>query len=179
MIVRALPLKKPIRDWIIEFDSHELSPPTNADWAFLLQLHNMLDYFTEVTLIMSKSGTPTLPWVIPCMQGLCDKLTAVANSSYTTPVLLRDACAAGITKLDKYVVPMKRNHSNIMATALHPVLRPRWFSKLDDGAEAQAESLFRYVYARYAAKQPQSQRTAAPFLTNLHHLRSCEGDCAC
>ncbi|KAJ7649685.1 hypothetical protein FB45DRAFT_1049884 [Roridomyces roridus] len=60
MLKRALILPKAIHRWLIERE--ELHPLLlkDEDWSMLASLRTMLKLFTQVTLQMSKSSTPTL-----------------------------------------------------------------------------------------------------------------------
>ncbi|KAE9399170.1 hypothetical protein BT96DRAFT_745905, partial [Gymnopus androsaceus JB14] len=116
MIRRAQLLQEAIDEWVFD-PSHKdlrelnLSP---ADWKKLEQLETILNVFTEVTLQMSRTDTPTLPWVLPMYCRMEKHLTTVANSDL--PCSFHEAARAGLAKLDTYHKLAKGNQFCVVAT---------------------------------------------------------------
>ncbi|KAG2055694.1 hypothetical protein BDR06DRAFT_970805 [Suillus hirtellus] len=54
---------------------------SNQEWAFLKQLTDILEVFTKVTLYMSHSNTPTLPWAIPMYHGMETALQSASSDN--------------------------------------------------------------------------------------------------
>ncbi|KAJ7909790.1 hypothetical protein B0H13DRAFT_1582110, partial [Mycena leptocephala] len=90
-----------IDKWVLE--RPELRPLflKPEDWALLKDLNGILEFFTNVTLQMSRSGTPTLPWVLPMYEGMLVHLRTCRDNETLTSSL-RDAAAAGLEKLEGY-----------------------------------------------------------------------------
>ncbi|KAJ7800160.1 hypothetical protein B0H14DRAFT_3490958 [Mycena olivaceomarginata] len=61
MISRALAIQR----WVLERDELHSLVLSDNHWKLLEALREILKVFTKVTLQMSKSSTPTLPWVLP------------------------------------------------------------------------------------------------------------------
>jgi hypothetical protein len=83
----------------------------------MLKTGDILKVFTSVTHEMSKSGSPTLPWAIPCYHRMQRALRLNIEDS-KLPVDLRTAVAAGLARLDYYYTKAKVNHYNIVATGI-------------------------------------------------------------
>ncbi|KAG1832269.1 hypothetical protein DFJ58DRAFT_670231 [Suillus subalutaceus] len=65
------------------------------------RVNKILQVFTKVTLYMSRSNTPTLPWAIPmydCMETALQSATLDNNVSGK----LQQACTVGLRKLHHY-----------------------------------------------------------------------------
>ena len=71
--------------------------------------------FTKVTKEMSRSGTPTLPFVLPMYAQMEKCLTKHAQDEKTTPDI-RNAAAAGLIKLQEYYSLAKECHYVVLAT---------------------------------------------------------------
>ncbi|KAF7371462.1 HATC-domain-containing protein [Mycena venus] len=97
---------------------------------------------TQITLQMSKSNTPTLPWVLPI------SFNHVAAS-------------AGLEKLETYYAKACACHFNIIATVLHPSLGLSWFRKLDQGEERPEYARILFTHAFQAYKKPYDDEKAA------------------
>ncbi|KAF7351928.1 HATC-domain-containing protein [Mycena venus] len=102
---------------------------------------------------MSRSGTPTLPWVLPMYEGMLKHLrSAQDNAKFSC---LRTAAAAGLTKLENYYSKACDYQLDIIATLLHPSLGITWFRKIDLERDSEllsvtrAEVLFEHVYESY------------------------------
>ncbi|KAF7362862.1 Dimer-Tnp-hAT domain-containing protein [Mycena venus] len=150
MISRALVLRKAIQRWVLERD--ELHPLLLSDehWKLLEALGGILKVFTKVTLQMSKSSTPTLPWVLPMYEKMLVHLWSTrADEKILQP--LRVAASAGLEKLEMYYAKARACQFNIIVTVLHPSLGLSWFRKLDQGEERQehAQILFTHVFQAY------------------------------
>ena len=64
---------------------------------------------------MSKAGSPTLPWAIPCYHRMQRSLRGNAENA-NLPTNIRRAAAAGLSRLDHYYNTTLANHYNIVAT---------------------------------------------------------------
>lgn len=124
---------------------------------------------------MSRSDTPTLPWVLPMYEYMRKHLrgygtTSAAESNKLPPALLTRAAESGLAKLDEYywkardcqynVIATREsdfcqseiNHSPLGTAVLHPQLGLRWFRKLgDDERVDRAKVLFEHAFGRYQA----------------------------
>ncbi|KAJ7839207.1 hypothetical protein B0H14DRAFT_2512952 [Mycena olivaceomarginata] len=114
MITRALKLRKAIHRWVIEHD--ELLPLRleEKDWTLLESLGQILQVFTKVTLEMSKSTTPTLPFVIPMYEKMLKHLHATCEDENV--LQLRVAVSAGLEKLNTYYQKARACQFNVIAT---------------------------------------------------------------
>ncbi|KAJ6483393.1 hypothetical protein C8R45DRAFT_871167, partial [Mycena sanguinolenta] len=111
MIRHASLLQDAVDKWVLdrpELRSLYLSP---ADWSYLKSLGDLLEPFTSVTLQMSRSSTPTLPWVLPMYEKM---LTHLRRD--TTDVSLGLAAAAGLQKLETYYEKARGCQFNVIAT---------------------------------------------------------------
>ncbi|KAK0455611.1 uncharacterized protein EV420DRAFT_1272158 [Desarmillaria tabescens] len=118
-------------------------------WNMLERLGKVLEVFTQVTLQMSRSTTPTLPWVLP-MYEMMRRHLSTTNDDLTQLPQIRTAALVGLMKLDKYYFKAKFNQYNVIATMLHPHLGLRWFRRLNDPDRAtRAKILFEAVYKEY------------------------------
>ncbi|KAJ7148098.1 hypothetical protein C8R43DRAFT_1069164 [Mycena crocata] len=118
------------------------------DWQLLEKLGAMLQIFTHVTLQMSKSHTPTLPWVLPMYEHMV-KALGVNRDDETLLPSLRTAATAGLEKLNVYYEKAKQCQFNVIATLLHPRLGMRWFKNLDKDRAANAKTLFEFAFDAY------------------------------
>lgn len=64
---------------------------------------------------MSRAGTPTLPWAIPCYHLMQNALTANCTDGKLRPAL-RQAAQAGLNRLNYYYKIALSNHYNVIAT---------------------------------------------------------------
>ncbi|KAJ6522341.1 hypothetical protein DFH09DRAFT_938405, partial [Mycena vulgaris] len=106
-----------IDSWV--FEREELRPLliSTEQWAFLEAVANILEVFTQVTLQMSRSSTPTLPWVLPMYEMMLKHLRkwqADDNSLRS----LRDAASAGLGKLEVYYSKARGCQLNVIATCM-------------------------------------------------------------
>lgn len=81
---------------------------------------NILEIFTKVTLQMSRSNTPTLPWVLPMYEMMLKHLREYKNSELAAFAPLRDAATAGLLKLEKYYDEARKCQFNVVATCKSP-----------------------------------------------------------
>ncbi|KAJ7453226.1 hypothetical protein FB451DRAFT_1373925 [Mycena latifolia] len=150
-LVSLSPLQTAIDQWVFEREALRPLLLKDDQWKMLFGLGDILETFTQVTLQMSKSTTPTLPWVIPMYEKMLKHLTdARDNVGILEP--LRVAAAAGLTKLTTYYEKARGCQFNVIATMLHPSLGLSWFGKLaHDGKEREnhARVLFTHAYEAY------------------------------
>ncbi|KAF7346859.1 Dimer-Tnp-hAT domain-containing protein [Mycena sanguinolenta] len=149
MIRRGLLLHKAIDKWVL--DRPELRPLylSPADWSYLQSLGDLLELFTSVTLQMSRSSTPTLPWVLPMYEKMLTHLRG-----YTTHTSLGVATTAGLHKLETYYEKARGCQFNVIATLLHPSLGLAWFRKIDlergtSDRAPTAQVIFEHAYKSY------------------------------
>lgn len=83
----------------------------------------MLQISTKVTETMSRSDTPTLPWVLPMYEHMRASLDAVVRNELL-PTNLREACAAALNKLEQYYGLARNNHNCILATGKTLIINP-------------------------------------------------------
>ncbi|KAF7293382.1 hypothetical protein MIND_01115100 [Mycena indigotica] len=120
-IQRGELLIKAQEKWL--FERPELRPLIlqPEQWELLRSLNGVLEVFTEVTLQMSKSSTPTLPWVLPMYELMLAHLKA-CRDDLNLPFELRTAATAGLLKLEQYHELAQKSQFNIISTVLHPAL---------------------------------------------------------
>ncbi|KAJ7189246.1 hypothetical protein C8R46DRAFT_877092, partial [Mycena filopes] len=128
-------------------------------------LSNVGQIFTQVTLQMSKSSTPTLPWVLPMYEHMLKHLQATRDDGKILQPL-RVAAAAGLDKLNVYYEKARGCQFNVIATILHPSLGLAWFGRLNDEKERQNKAviLFEHAFESYKKTyddERAAQRTAA------------------
>jgi len=145
--------------------------------------------FTKVTLQMSQSNVPTIPFVLPLYHKMEQHLTAV-STSWDKSFKIQHAAEKGLVKLRKYSVPAKGHHSYIIGTSelifcsiypiirclnclflvLHPCLRSHWFaatadpvdSAMQEEAICTAEVVFRYIAETYLETSTPPTTVTAP-----------------
>jgi hypothetical protein len=79
--------------------------------------HDAPQVFTSVTYKMSKSGSPTLPWAIPCYHCMQHALCSnIEDSNLSVDIY---SAASGLACLDYYYSKARANHSNVIATSTH------------------------------------------------------------
>ncbi|KAJ7676984.1 hypothetical protein DFH06DRAFT_976182 [Mycena polygramma] len=140
--------------WVLERE--ELRPLylKPEDWKLLEALEGVLKMFTLVTKHMSRSSTPTLPWVLPMYEGMLKHLRACKLDN-SLSAKLRVAAEAGLEKLEEYYDKACQCQLNVIATLLHPSLGIAWFRKNDaepgqhTTSAANAEVLFEHIYESY------------------------------
>jgi DhnA family fructose-bisphosphate aldolase class Ia len=71
--------------------------------------------FTHVTLQMSKSSTPTLPWVLPMYEHMLKHFTATRDAANILQPL-HIAAAAGLDKLKVYYEKARGCQFNVVGT---------------------------------------------------------------
>ncbi|KAF7341071.1 hypothetical protein MSAN_02093200 [Mycena sanguinolenta] len=147
MIERGVMLQKAIDTWVLDRPELRALWLKAEDWKFLESLG---EKFTEVTKEMSRSRTPTLPWVLPMYEGMRKHLKGTMDTA--TYPSLRTAAGAALDKLESYYSKACNSQLNIVATLLHPSLGISWFRKLDPAHQlsaAHAQVLFEHVYDSY------------------------------
>ena len=72
--------------------------------------------FTEVTLQMSQSKIPTIPFVLPLYHKMEQHLIAT-SASWDKSFKIQHAAEKGLEKLRKYSIPAKLHHSYIIGTS--------------------------------------------------------------
>ncbi|KAJ6583522.1 hypothetical protein DFH09DRAFT_273044 [Mycena vulgaris] len=77
MITRGLLLRKAIDQWVFEREKLRSLLLTTDEWKMPESLGKILTVFTQVTLEMPRSGTPTLPFVLPIRFGLLPLLVSL------------------------------------------------------------------------------------------------------
>lgn len=77
-----------------------------------------IEVFTQVTLQMSHSKTPTLPWVLPMYEHMDRHLKKHIADDSQLP-LLRVAAVAGMQKLNKYHTMARDCQYNVIATRMY------------------------------------------------------------
>ncbi|KAJ7652749.1 hypothetical protein DFH06DRAFT_994994, partial [Mycena polygramma] len=105
--------------WVLERE--ELRPLylKPEDWKLLEALEGVLKMFTLVTKHMSRSSTPTLPWVLPMYEGMLKHLrTCKLDNSLSAK--LRVAAEAGLEKLEEYYDKACQCQLNVIATCTCP-----------------------------------------------------------
>ncbi|KAJ7084205.1 hypothetical protein C8R44DRAFT_721855, partial [Mycena epipterygia] len=75
----------------------------------------LLEIFTQVTLQMSCSSTPTLPWVLPMYEKMLMHLRAW-GSGESVPESVRTAASAGLGELETYYSKARGCQFNVIAT---------------------------------------------------------------
>ena len=75
-----------------------------------------LQVFTKVTKEMSRSRTPTLPYVLPMYEHMFKNLDAYARDEKISPDL-RNAAAAGLRKLNEYYNLAQASQFTLLATS--------------------------------------------------------------
>ncbi|KAF8202641.1 hypothetical protein K438DRAFT_1716386, partial [Mycena galopus ATCC 62051] len=115
MITRARLLRVALDRWVL--DHAELQPLflREKEWTILEQLGDILTEFTNVTLQMSKSKTPTLPWVLPMYEQMLQHLTKTSEDA-GLPAALRLAAGAGLVKLKHYYNKAQNCQFYVIAT---------------------------------------------------------------
>ncbi|KAJ6613728.1 hypothetical protein B0H10DRAFT_2270506 [Mycena sp. CBHHK59/15] len=102
-----------IDSWALEWEELRLVLLTNEQWKALESLGNML----EVTLHISHSKTPTLPWVLPMYEHMLKHLrTCKTNEELPMPHCI--AAVAGLEKLETYYLKARQCQLNVIATML-------------------------------------------------------------
>jgi hypothetical protein len=126
-----------------------------AEWEELAKLGDILKVFSDATLKVSASKTPTIPYVLPLFCGLEAHLQILRHdpkSSYN----IRNAATKGLNKLLKYKSRAFENWNLILGTGescsyslipplttpivLHPAMRTKWFGKTVIITAAQAKA---------------------------------------
>ncbi|KAH9017907.1 hypothetical protein EDB84DRAFT_1239632, partial [Lactarius hengduanensis] len=140
-----------IDSWLFEFEELRGILLTSREWDLLGQYEELLQSFTEVTAIISRSSMPTLPWVLPMYELMREHLVKFMDDD-ERPLAIREAACAGHEKLMQYYGIGRRSMHIIVATICHPALRTDWFLKLSDGDHTYALTVFRHVYEEYASR---------------------------
>ena len=128
--------------------------------------------FTEVTLVISRSSMPTLPWALPMYELMREHLVMFMDDT-VQPLAIREAACARHEKLMHYYKIARESMHVIVATgacfilasrsfnsmltfapACHPTLRTDWFLKLGEDNHTRALTVFRHVYEEYASNMP-------------------------
>ncbi|KAJ7049547.1 hypothetical protein C8F01DRAFT_960568, partial [Mycena amicta] len=137
--------------WV--FERPELRPLLlSADeWKTLKALGKMLEAFTDVTLQMSHSSTPTLPWVLPMFEEMLDHLNTCRDNP-DLPYTLRTAATAGLGKLKQYYDLAQKSQFNTIATR----------TSLEGERERKAKILFRHVFESYKTRYDAQQARSKP-----------------
>ncbi|KAJ2920184.1 hypothetical protein MD484_g20, partial [Candolleomyces efflorescens] len=145
MLTRSRLLREAINEWVFKQEEYQGLMLTPKDWEMLKALEDALQPFAEVTKLISSSSRPTLPFSLPIYFDLHAHLSTLTSQIGTTPIHIRTAAAAGLSKLNKYKAGAEQNHYLIISTGtsfslskpyllkahpvLHPSLRAEWFRK--------------------------------------------------
>ncbi|KAJ3753352.1 ribonuclease H-like domain-containing protein, partial [Lentinula raphanica] len=131
------------------------------DWDQLRQIERVLEVFTSVTLQMSRSDTPTIPYVLPMyrhMEVTLQELETDVALSFS----IQTAITVGLEKLAKYHELAKRNQFYIIATICHPHFRLDWFKTSPADDYNYAKTIFDTVYNEYKAAIPSRPSGVSP-----------------
>ncbi|KAJ6505630.1 hypothetical protein DFH09DRAFT_828701, partial [Mycena vulgaris] len=111
-----------IDQWVFEQDEFRPLLLDDDHWNLLEALGEILkvrfiffSFFTQVTLQMSKSTTPTLPWVLPMYEKMLKHLKSTRDNVKILPSL-RAAVTAGLEKLNEYYEKARNCQFNVIAT---------------------------------------------------------------
>ncbi|KAI0061285.1 hypothetical protein BV25DRAFT_1805777 [Artomyces pyxidatus] len=165
-INRLMPIRDAINAWVFDRDDLHALMLTPAEWKVLESFGSVLEVFTQVTLNMSRSKTPTLPWVLPMYEHMRLSLTSRVSDE-SLPLSLREGIAAGLEKLMHYYDLARGSQFPVIATICHPALRIAWFDKLGKDQRDKAWALFKHVYDEYAKAMPPPQDTPATSATHI------------
>ncbi|KAH7870481.1 uncharacterized protein C8R40DRAFT_639107 [Lentinula edodes] len=128
------------------------------EWKLLEDLADILEPFTHVTLIMSRTSQPTIPFVLPAYHQLDTHLEAKSTET-SLPKILTNAASVGLEKLRKYKRLADGNRFYVLGTVLHPGMRSKWFETLGttswerEDHRDKAETMFRHVALDYFQEQ--------------------------
>ncbi|KAI1797443.1 hypothetical protein LXA43DRAFT_877707 [Ganoderma leucocontextum] len=152
-----------INRWVLDGDeTTQLLFLTVQEWELLAKIGSLLEVFTKVTKEMSRSRTPTLPYVLPMYERMFKSLDAYARDVKISPDI-RNAAAAGLRKLKEYYNLAKASQFTLLATMLHPSLRLKWLtSTYGDGYKDGYRALFEHVYNDYASSGEAQGQSAIP-----------------
>ncbi|KAF8263013.1 hypothetical protein EI94DRAFT_1807894 [Lactarius quietus] len=150
MIKRARILRKAVDAWLFEFEELRGLLLSSREWDLLGQYEDLLECFTEVTAVISRSSMPTLPWVLPMYELMREHLVTFMDDM-EQPLAIREAACAGHEKLMQYYKIARESMHVIVATVCHPTLRTDWFLKLGANGHTRALTVFKHVYEEYAA----------------------------
>ncbi|KAH9015122.1 hypothetical protein EDB83DRAFT_2232795, partial [Lactarius deliciosus] len=159
-IAMLMPVRDAIDSWLFEFEELRGILLTSREWDLLGQYEELLQSFTEVTAIISRSSMPTLPWVLPMYELMREHLVKFMDDD-ERPLAIREAACAGHEKLMQYYGIGRRSMHIIVATICHPALRTDWFLKLGDDDHTYALTVFRHVYEEYALRFSPTEDGAA------------------
>ncbi|KAJ6484240.1 ribonuclease H-like domain-containing protein, partial [Mycena sanguinolenta] len=161
--------RQAIDRWVFERPELRALSLDDDAWKLLAALGDLLEIFTQVTEQMSRSRTPTLPWVLPMYEGMLKHLRSAQYDALLPS--LRSAAVEGLQKLEEYYSKACDSQLNIVATLLHPSLGIQWFRKIDSERDSEflsasrAEVLFEHVYESYqqnSANEEPRQSEAPP-----------------
>jgi hypothetical protein len=97
-----------------EYASMILAP---TEWQELARLGEILKVFSDATLKVSASKTPTIPYVLPLFCGLEAHLEELRRDPSSSPSI-RHAARKGLDKLTKYKPKAFENYNLILGTGL-------------------------------------------------------------
>ncbi|KAF8806990.1 hypothetical protein BYT27DRAFT_7100375 [Phlegmacium glaucopus] len=132
MIRRAELLQEAIDDWVFKTPGLRALLLSEDEWKTLGEIADILEVrcrlpsyyllltqvsqpFTEVTLQMSQSNIPTIPFVLPLYHKM-EHLTTI-STSWGKSFKIQHAADKGLEKLVKYSFPAKDHHSYIVGTS--------------------------------------------------------------
>ncbi|KAF8257527.1 hypothetical protein EI94DRAFT_1629671 [Lactarius quietus] len=123
---------------------------SSREWDLLGQYEDLLECFTKVTAVISRSSMPTLPWVLPMYELMHEHLVTFMDDT-EQPLAIHEAACTGHEKLMQYYKIARESMHVIVATVCHPTLRTDWFLKLGANGHTCALTVFKHVYEEYAA----------------------------
>ncbi|KAI1787148.1 hypothetical protein LXA43DRAFT_896683, partial [Ganoderma leucocontextum] len=107
-----------INRWVLDGDeTTQLLFLTVQEWELLAKIGALLQVFTKVTKEMSRSCTPTLPYVLPMYEHMFKSLDMYARDEKISPDI-RNAAAAGLRKLNEYYSLAKASQVTLLATSM-------------------------------------------------------------
>ncbi|KAJ3914886.1 hypothetical protein F5877DRAFT_49611, partial [Lentinula edodes] len=104
------------------FETEEMRPLLidKKEWKLLEDLADILEPFTHVTLIMSRTSQPTIPFVLPAYHQLDTHLEAKSTET-SLPKILTNAASVGLEKLRKYKRLADGNRFYVLGTGAFPI----------------------------------------------------------
>ncbi|KAF8632686.1 hypothetical protein AX15_001739 [Amanita polypyramis BW_CC] len=169
MIHQAELFQEAIDDWVFKTPGLRTLLLTEDDWKTLREIADILEPFTKVTLQMSQSKIPTIPFILPLYHKMEQHLVTV-SASWDMSFKIQHAAKHGLEKLRKYTIPAKLHHSYIIRTILHPCLHSHWFAATADPSNlatqkeaiSTAEAIFCYITETYLETSTPPAPVVAP-----------------
>lgn len=148
MIQRAEYLAVPLRNLCLNEKSLKSWTILDSEWNVLKDIQSLLKDFERATQLVSMQRHCTIPSYLPTFNWLVECLEEYIENHSAS---LRTAAEAGLIKLKKYKLDIKRSMLPFISTFLNPACKLNYFNEYYDATDSRAirQEIVKYFDEKY------------------------------